>query len=250
MSAAQTTKAEGVAVKIAHVSKRFGELTALSDVSLAIAPGLVQCLIGPSGAGKSTLLRCIGGSETADEGTILIDGEPIDPGIAGKRLVIGMVSQLPELFEHMTALQHILEGPLAQLKLSRREIVAEAIAALERGGLADRRDSYPSELSGGQRRRLVLARWLAARPRLILLDEPTAGLDPNAAGEMLDVMRGLAGSGLTMILATHELGFVRDVADDVAVMIGGEIVEHGSPQTLLTAPRQARTRDFLAALPR
>lgn len=249
MSAAQTTKADGAAVTIAHVGKRFGELAALSNVSLAIAPGMIQCLIGPPGAGKSTLLRCIGGSETADQGTIQIDGEPIKPSIAGQRLVVGMVPQRPELFDHMTALQHILEGPLAELKLSRREIVAEAMAALERAGLADRRDSYPSELSGGQRQRLALARVLAARPRLMLLDEPTAGLDPGAAGEVLDVMRGLVTSGATLIVATHELGFVREVADGVAFMDSGEIVEQGPPQSILSAPIQARTRDFLATLP-
>lgn len=246
MSAAQTTKAEGVAVTIAHVSKRFGERTALSDVSLAVAPGAIQCIIGPPGAGKSTLLRCIGGSETADEGTIRIDVEPIEPGIEGQRLVVGMVPQRPELFDHMTALQHILEGSLAELKLSRREIVAAALTALELVRLADRRDSYPSELSAGQRRRLAIARALAARPRLMLLDEPTAGLDPDAASEVLDVMRDLAGLGLTMIVVTHERGFIREAAGDVAFMDAGEIVEHGPPQTMLTAPRQERTRDFLA----
>ncbi|WP_306225352.1 amino acid ABC transporter ATP-binding protein [Bosea beijingensis] len=247
MSAAQITKA-GAAVAIAHVSKRFGEVKALSDVSLAVAPGAILCLIGRPGAGKSTLLRCIGGSEAIDEGTIQIDGASIEAETARQGLVVGMVSQRPELFDHMTALQHILEGPLGQLRLSRREIVAEAMAALERAGLADRRDAYPSELSGGERWRLGVARVSAARPRLMLLDEPTAGLDPDTAGEVLAVMRNLATSGLTMIAATHELGFISDVADGVAFMAGGEIVEHGSPQTMLTRPRQARTRDFLAAL--
>lgn len=248
MSAAQIMKTEGAAVTIAHVGKRFGCVKALTDVSLAVGPSMVQCLIGPSGAGKSTLLRCIDGSEAVDEGTIQIDGQSIEAGIAGQPLAVGMVPQRPVLFDHMTALQHILEGPLVRLRLSRREIVAEAMAALEWAGLADRRDSYPSELSGGERQRLAIARALAAKPRLMLFDEPTAGLDPEAAGEVLDVMRSLAGSGLTLIVATHELGFISEVADDVAFMDAGEIVEQGVPQAMLTAPRQGRTRDFLATL--
>jgi polar amino acid transport system ATP-binding protein len=248
VSAAQTTKTEGAAVTIAHVGKRFGGVQALADVSLAVAPGTILCIIGPSGAGKSTLLRCIDGSETADEGTIQIDGQSIETGTAGQHLAVGMVPQRPALFDHMTALQHILEGPLARLKLSRREIVAEAMAALERVGLPDRRDAYPNELSGGQQRRLAVARALAAKPRLMLLDEPTAGLDPDAAGEVLDVMRGLAGSGLTLIVATHEIGFIKEVGDDVAFMDGGEIVEIGAPRSILAAPKQTRLHEFLASL--
>ncbi|BCB18419.1 ABC transporter ATP-binding protein [Bosea sp. ANAM02] len=247
MGAAQITKA-GAAVAIAHASKRFRAVQALRDVSLAIGPGMVQCFIGPAGAGKSTLLRCIGGSEAVDEGTITIDGELIGREGAGTRHVIGTVPQPPELFDHMTALQHILEGPLALLRRSRRDTVVEAMAALERVGLADRRDSYPSELSGGARQRLAIARALAAKPRLMLLDEPTAGLDPEEAGEVLAMMRNFVGSGLTLIVATHDIGFVREVADDVAFMDTGEIVERGRPEELIAAPKQARTRDFLATL--
>lgn len=247
MSAAQTMKA-GAAVSIAHASKRFGALKALNDLSLTVGPGMVQCLIGPSGAGKSTLLHCIGSGEAIDEGAIAIDEEPIGREGVGTHRTIGMVPQHPELFDHMTALQHVIEGPLALLRRSRRDMVTEAMAALERVGLADRRDSYPSELSGGQRQRLAIARELAAKPRLMLFDEPTAGLDREAGREVLNVMRELAGSGLTLIVATHELGFVRDVADDVAFMDGGVIVEQGPPQNVLSAPKQARTRDFLASL--
>jgi polar amino acid transport system ATP-binding protein len=246
VSAAQTTKAEGAAVTIAHLGKRFSALTALNNVSLSIGPGEVLCLVGPPGAGKSTLLRCIGGSEAIDQGTMEVDGEPI--GSVSVRHVIGMVSQQPDMFDHMTALQHIIEGPLALLRRPRREVAVAAMAALERVGLAERRDSYPSELSGGQRQRVAIARALAARPRLILFDEPTAGLDPVAAGEVRDVMRDLAGSGLTMIVATHELGFVSEAADDVAFMAGGEIVERGPPSSILGAPALARTRDFLSTL--
>ena len=249
MSAAQITKAEGAAVAITRVSKRFGPQIALNNVSLAVEPGQVQCIIGPPGAGKSTLLRCIGQSEAIDQGSIEIDGEPVEPGGVRRHPAIGMVSQRWELLDHMTALQHVIEGPLALLRRPRREIVMEAMAALERVGLADRRDSYPSELPGGQRQRLAIARALAARPRLMLLDEPMAGPDPDAAGEVLDVIRGLAGSGLTMIVATHEPGFLREVADDIAFMEGGEIVEQGAPRIILVAAKQARTRDFVATLP-
>lgn len=248
MSAAQIRRDESVIVTIAHVSKVFGEVKALNDVSLSIPAGTVQCLIGPPGAGKSTLLRCIGQRETIDKGAIQIDGALIEPGIARSCIATGMVSQRPDLFDHMTVLQHIIEGPLAMIKRPRREIVAEAMAALERVGLADRRDSYPSELSGGQRQRVAIARALGTRPGLMLFDEPTAGLDPEVAGEVLDAMRQLAGSGLTMIVATHELGFVREIAQGVAFMAGGEIVEQGPPQRVLAAPGQARTRDFLATL--
>lgn len=249
MSAAQTTKAEGAAVTITRVSKRFGRQAALNDVSLAVGSGQVQCIIGPPGAGKSTLLRCIGQSEAIDQGSIEIDGEPVEPESVRRHPTIGMVSQRPEFLDHMTALQHVIEGPLALLRRPRREIVIEAMAALERVGLADRRDSYPGELSGGQRQRLAIARALATRPRLMVLDEPTAGLDPVAAGEVLDVIRELAGSGLTMIVVTHEPNFLREIADDVAFMDDGELVEQGAPRTILVAPKQARTRDFVAALP-
>jgi len=249
LSAAQTTKAEGAAVTITRVSKRFGSQPALIDVSLAVGSGQVQCIIGPPGAGKSTLLRCIGQSEAFDQGSIEIDGEPVEPESVRRHPAIGMVPQRPELLDHMTALQHVIEGPLALLRRPRREIVMEAMAALERVGLADRRDSYPGELSGGQRQRLAIARALAARPRLMLLDEPTAGLDPDAAGEVLDVIRELAGLGLTLIVVTHEPGFLREVADDIAFMDGGEIVEQGAPRIILVAAKQARTRNFVAALP-
>jgi polar amino acid transport system ATP-binding protein len=248
VSAAQNIKAESVIVTIAHVSKVFGAVKALNDVSLSVAAGTVQCLIGPPGAGKSTLLRCISQHETIDRGAIRIDGALIEPGGARPCIATDMVSQRPDLFDHLTVLQHIIEGPLAMIKQPRRQAVAEAMAALERVGLADRRDSYPGELSGGQRQRVAIARVVAARSGLMLFDEPTAGIDPEAAGEVLDVLSQLAVSGLTMIVATHELNFVREVAEGVAFMAGGEIVEQGPPRRVLVAPEQARTRDFLATL--
>jgi len=258
---ANTAMADRAIVTIANVSKLFGDLKALNDVSLSIEPGTVQCIIGPSGSGKSTLLRCINQLEKIDQGAIRVDGELIgyrrvgdelheltDPEIARQRLVTGMVFQRFNLFNHMTALQNIIEGPLTVLKRPRKEIVAEAMALLERVGLADKRDSYPSELSGGQQQRVAIARALAMKPKLMLFDEPTSALDPELVGEVLNVMRDLAASGMTMIVVTHELGFAREVANDVVFMDKGEIVEQGPPQTVLVAPKQARTRDFIAAV--
>ncbi len=262
MSAVETTaKADSAIVTIANVSKLFGDLKALNNVSLSIEPGTVQCIIGPSGSGKSTLLRCINQLEKIDQGAIRVDGELIgyrrvgdelheltDPEVARQRLVTGMVFQRFNLFNHMTALQNIIEGPLTVLKRPRKEIVAEATALLERVGLAEKRDSYPSELSGGQQQRIAIARALAMKPKLMLFDEPTSALDPELVGEVLNVMRDLAASGMTMIVVTHELGFAREVAGDVVFMDKGEIVEQGPPQTVLVAPKQARTRDFIAAV--
>jgi polar amino acid transport system ATP-binding protein len=262
MSTAENpAKADSAIVTIANVSKIFGELKALNNVSLSIEPGTVQCIIGPSGSGKSTLLRCINQLEKIDKGAIRVDGELIgyrrvgdelheltDPEIARQRLVTGMVFQRFNLFNHMTALQNIIEGPLTVLKQPRKQIIAEAVALLERVGLADKRDSYPSELSGGQQQRIAIARALAMKPKLMLFDEPTSALDPELVGEVLNVMRDLAASGMTMIVVTHELGFAREVASDVVFMDKGEIVEQGPPQTVLVSPRQARTRDFIAAV--
>ena len=237
------------AVTIANVSKLFGQFRALNNVSLAIQPGTVQCIIGPSGSGKSTLLRCINQLEKIDKGVIHVDGELIgyrrvgdelyeltESEIARQRLLTGMVFQRFNLFNHMTALQNIIEGPLTVLKRPRKEIVAEAMALLDRVGLADKLDSYPSELSGGQQQRIAIARALAMKPKLLLFDEPTSALDPELVGEVLAVMRDLAATGMTMIVVTHELGFAREVASDVVFIDRGEIVEQGPPQTVLVAP--------------
>ncbi len=258
---ANMAMADNAIVTIANVSKFFGDLKALNDVSLSVEPGMVQCIIGPSGSGKSTLLRCINQLEKIDQGAIRVDGELIgyrrvgdelheltDPEIARQRLVTGMVFQRFNLFNHMTALQNIIEGPLTVLKQPRKQIVAEAMALLERVGLAEKRDAYPSELSGGQQQRIAIARSLAMNPDVMLFDEPTSALDPELVGEVLNVMRDLAASGMTMIVVTHELGFAREVAGDVVFMDKGEIVEQGPPQTVLVAPKQARTRDFIAAV--
>ncbi|PZR90603.1 MAG: ectoine/hydroxyectoine ABC transporter ATP-binding protein EhuA [Stutzerimonas stutzeri] len=248
-------------VVAASVTKQFGPLKALNNVSLSVMPGAVQCIIGPSGSGKSTLLRCINQLEKIDAGAITVAGELIgyrrvgnelhelsDAEIARQRLKTGMVFQRFNLFNHMTVLQNIIEGPLTVLKRPRREIVAEAMALLERVGLSEKRDSYPIELSGGQQQRIAIARALAMKPQVMLFDEPTSALDPELVGEVLNVMRDLAASGMTMIVVTHELGFAREVASDVVFMDKGEIVEQGPPQQVLVAPSQARTRDFIAAV--
>jgi len=217
------------------VTKRFGALTALDTVSLSVMPGAVQCIVGPSGSGKSTLLRCIGHFETIDAGTITVAGELIDHRrveIASQRLKTSMIFQNPDLPDQMTVLQNLIEGPLTLLKRPRREIVAESMALLERVGLAEKRDSYPSELSGGQQQRVAIARALAMKPLVMLFDEPTSALHPEHVGEVLAVMRDLAATGMTMIVATHELDFVREVASDIAVMDKGVIVEQGPPPQL------------------
>ena len=244
-----------------QVVKRFGTLKALNGVSIAIAPGTVQCIIGPSGSGKSTFLRCLNQIEKIDGGAILIDGELIgyrrvgdelhelsDSEIARQRLTTGMVFQRFNLFGHMTALENIVEGPVTVLRRPRREAVEEAQALLARVGLADKRDAYPIELSGGQQQRVAIARALAMRPKIMLFDEPTSALDPELVGEVLAVMRDLARTGMTMIVVTHELGFAREVASDVVFMDRGEIVESGAPEALLVHPQQPRTRDFISAV--
>jgi polar amino acid transport system ATP-binding protein len=221
----------------------------------------VLCIVGPSGSGKSTLLRCINQLERIDSGAIWVDGQLIgyrrvgdklyeltDAEIARQRLTSGMVFQRFNLFQHMTALENITEGPVTVQKRRRNEVIDEAMALLERVGLSAKRDAYPSELSGGQQQRVAIARALAMKPKLMLFDEPTSALDPELVGEVLAVMRDLARSGMTMIVVTHELGFAREVANEVVFMDRGAIVERGSPQEVLVHPKQQRTRDFIAAV--
>ncbi|MCB8819436.1 amino acid ABC transporter ATP-binding protein [Microvirga rosea] len=248
-------------VVAADVRKAFGTVQALDGVSIEIPAGQVLCIVGPSGSGKSTLLRCINQLERIDSGAIWVDGELIgyrrvgdklyeltDAEIARQRLTSGMVFQRFNLFQHLTALENIIEGPLIVQKRRRNEVVGEAMALLERVGLSAKRDAYPSELSGGQQQRVAIARALAMKPKLMLFDEPTSALDPELVGEVLAVMRDLAHSGMTMIVVTHELGFAREVANEVAFMDRGAIVERGSPQEVLVHPKQQRTRDFIAAV--
>jgi polar amino acid transport system ATP-binding protein len=248
-------------VVAANVRKAFGSVQALDGVSIEIPAGQVLCIVGPSGSGKSTLLRCINQLERVDSGAIWVDGELIgyrrvgnklyeltDAEIARQRLSSGMVFQRFNLFQHMTALENIVEGPVIVQKRRRNEVSDEAMALLKRVGLSEKRDAYPSELSGGQQQRVAIARALAMKPKLMLFDEPTSALDPELVGEVLTVMRDLARSGMTMIVVTHELGFAREVANEVVFMDRGAIVERGSPQEVLVHPKQQRTRDFIAAV--
>jgi polar amino acid transport system ATP-binding protein len=243
------------------VHKYFGALHALGGISLEVAPAEILCIIGPSGSGKSTFLRCINQLERIDDGAIWVDGAlagyrrvgdslyPLsDREIARQRLASGMVFQRFNLFAHMTALENIIEGPVTVQKRRRGEAVDEALALLDRVGLADKRDAYPAQLSGGQQQRVAIARALAMRPKLMLFDEPTSALDPELVGEVLAVMRDLAVSRMTMIVVTHELGFAREVANRVVFMDGGRIVEAGTPQDILNHPQHQRTRDFIAAV--
>jgi polar amino acid transport system ATP-binding protein len=248
-------------VVAAEIHKHFGSLHALQGVSIEVEPGEVLCIIGPSGSGKSTLLRCINQLESVDDGAVWVDGELAgfrregdrlyaltDREVARQRLASGMVFQRFNLFAHMTVLANIIEGPVTVQKRPKAQVVAEATALLQRVGLADKRDAYPAELSGGQQQRIAIARALAMKPKLMLFDEPTSALDPELVGEVLAVMRDLAASGMTMIVVTHELGFAREVAGRVVFMDRGRIVEMGPPQQVLGSPREARTRDFIAAV--
>ena len=247
-------------VSIINVSKRFGALQALDEVSLEIPRGAVQCIIGPSGSGKSTLLRCINQLEPTDSGAIFLEDELLgferkgdkllelsEGQIAGQRKKTGTVFQRFNLFQHMTARENIVEGPLRVLHRPRGEVMDEAVALLERVGLADKSGAYPAELSGGQQQRVAIARALAMRPKLLLFDEPTSALDPELVGEVLAVMHDLARTGMTMIVVTHELAFARDAASNVVFMDRGRIVEQGLPSKILTEPSEQRTRDFIGA---
>ena len=246
-------------VRFLNVHKSFGSLEVLKGINFRVEAGQVACLIGPSGSGKSTLLRCVNHLETCTGGTILVDGEMIGYDVHGDRLIearrhevnerrsrIGMVFQSFNLFGHMTALENVMIGPVKLRKVSKQEAREEATILLAKVGLADRLDYYPSQLSGGQQQRVAIARALSMKPDLMLFDEPTSALDPELVGEVLDTMKVLARSGMTMIVVTHEMGFAREVADVVAFMDGGVIVEHGEPDDIINNPQHERTKVFLS----
>ena len=248
-------------VAIRHVEKSFGTHRALDGISLDVQRGEVLCLIGASGSGKTTLLRCVNQLTPIDAGGIWLDDEllgvretadrlhRLPPAhIARQRLKTGMVFQRFNLFQHLTALQNVTEGPIQVQRRPPADARDEAMDLLRRVGLAEKAGSYPAQLSGGQQQRVAIARALAMRPMLMLFDEPTSALDPELVGKVLAVMRGLAQSGMTMIVVTHELGFARAVADTVAYMDHGAIVEAGPPADVLATPREARTRAFLSAV--
>ena len=241
------------------VHKRFGRLEVLRGIDLAVQRSEVMCVIGPSGSGKSTFLRCINHLEQINAGRLYVDGvlvgyrqrgdklyELRESEVAQQRIGVGMVFQHFNLFPHMTALGNVVEAPLRVKKESKREVHERARALLDRVGLADKADSYPSQLSGGQQQRVAIARALAMRPKLMLFDEPTSALDPELVGEVLDVMRGLAETGMTMVVVTHEMGFAREVGDELVFMDAGVVVEAGPPREVLANPQHERTRSFLS----
>jgi ABC-type polar amino acid transport system, ATPase component len=242
-----------------QVWKSFGKLDVLKGIDLVVRPRETIVLLGPSGGGKSTFLRCINHLEKIDAGRLSVDGELMGyrqrrdvlhemktNDVARQRAKIGMVFQRFNLFPHRTALENVMEGPIHVKRVPRAEAERDAVALLGRVGLGEKLDSYPAQLSGGQQQRVAIARALALRPKVMLFDEPTSALDPELVGEVLDVMKQLARDGMTMIVVTHEMGFAREVADGVALIDGGVIVESGPPNEVLVKPKQERTKLFLS----
>ena len=238
----------GRALRLEEIRKSFGENEVLKGVDLVVAEHEVVCLIGASGSGKSTLLRCVNLLEKVDAGRILLHGEEItrrDVDVNRVRRGIGIVFQAYNLFPHMSVLGNVTLAPQKVLQKPKAEAEAEAVALLERFGLADKRDEYPDRLSGGQQQRVAIVRALAMRPELMLLDEVTSALDPELVAEVLSVIRELAEGGMTMLIATHEMGFARDIASRVCFLDDGLILEQGLPHEILTNPKQPRTQQFL-----
>jgi len=248
-------------IEIRDLHKRFGSVEVLKGIDLDIEAGKVVVVIGPSGSGKSTLLRCINHLERPDGGYVRVGGEFVGYRVVGDRLhevreqdlcaaraAIGMVFQRFNLFQNMTVLDNVTLAPRLARGGDGQEAERKAMALLERVGLAGKKDRYPNRLSGGEQQRVAIARALAMEPRVMLFDEATSALDPELVGEVLDVMRGLARDGMTMVVVTHEITFARDVADEVVFMDRGVVAERGPPSQVLQAPREARTREFLARL--
>jgi polar amino acid transport system ATP-binding protein len=236
------------ALVLEGVRKAFGKLEVLRGIDLSVAEHEVVCLIGASGSGKSTLLRCVNLLEPIDAGRIVVHGQEIGNGrvdVNRVRRGIGIVFQSFNLFPHMTVLRNVTLAPREVLGVPRRQAEEEARALLTRFGLADKVDEYPDRLSGGQQQRAAIVRALAMKPRLMLLDEVTSALDPELVAEVLDVIRGLAAGGMTMLIATHEMGFARDIAARVCFLDEGVILEQGPPEQLFSAPQEARTQQFL-----
>jgi polar amino acid transport system ATP-binding protein len=253
------TDATAPMVEAIGVHKYYGSNLVVKGIDLTVAQGEVMCLLGPSGSGKSTFLRCINHLEKINAGSISVGGELVgyrehngrlhelnDAEIATRRSEIGMVFQQFNLFPHMTVLENLIEAPVQVRKEKVKVASDRAREILDRVGLADKADAYPRSLSGGQQQRVAIARALTMRPKLMLFDEPTSALDPELVGEVLDVMRGLAADGMTMIVVTHEISFAREVADTVTFMDAGAVVETGPPDQVLGDPKHERTRSFLA----
>ncbi len=243
------------------VRKWFGSNEVLKSITLGVEKGQVMCLLGPSGSGKSTFLRCINHLESIDGGRISVDRELVGyvqrgeklyemkpREIARQRRHIGMVFQRFNLFPHLTALDNVVEAPVGVSKIDKTKAREQATVLLERVGLGDKAKAYPAELSGGQQQRVAIARALAMEPKLMLFDEPTSALDPELVGDVLDVMRDLAESGMTMIVVTHEIGFAREVGDSLVFMDGGIVVESGDPKSVIDNPQHERTKAFLRSV--
>jgi general L-amino acid transport system ATP-binding protein len=253
-------KERAMLVEIAHLTKKFGRFTALDDISLNVAKGEKLVVVGPSGSGKSTLLRCINGLEAFDAGAITVAGNHLAPGdpadgprgqrrdLDAVRRRVGMVFQQFNLFPHMTVLENLTLALIWVAKLSRAQARDEAMAYLERVRIAEQADKYPRQLSGGQQQRVAIARALCMKPDLMLFDEPTSALDPEMVAEVLDVMTELANEGMTMLCATHEMGFARTVADTMIFMDKGEIVETAPAADFFANPAEARTQAFLSRI--
>ncbi|OEJ33696.1 ectoine/hydroxyectoine ABC transporter ATP-binding protein EhuA [Streptomyces subrutilus] len=252
MTAQPMVKAEGV-------HKSYGAAHILRGIDLEVAPREVFCLVGPSGSGKSTFLRCINHLERINAGRLSVDGQLVgykqkgdklyelkDSEVAAQRRDIGMVFQRFNLFPHMTAIENVMEAPVMVKGESKAVARERAVRLLDRVGLGDKGGNYPTQLSGGQQQRVAIARALAMEPKLMLFDEPTSALDPELVGDVLDVMRDLAESGMTMIVVTHEMGFAREVGDNLVFMDGGVVVESGHPREVLGNPQHDRTKAFLS----
>ncbi|NHC41081.1 amino acid ABC transporter ATP-binding protein [Bacillus sp. MM2020_1] len=238
-------------IEIENVHKSFNQLEVLKGINLQVYPGEVVALIGSSGSGKSTLLRCLNGLETLSSGRISIDGTELNyspRSIQQIRREVGMVFQQFNLFPHLTVLQNIIEAPIQALKKPKAEAVEKAIVLLERVGLKDKKDVYPRKLSGGQQQRVAIARAMAMNPKIMLFDEPTSALDPELVSEVLNVMKGLAEEGMTMLIVTHEMKFAREVADRVIYMCDGIIEEQGVPAQLFSNPASDRLKSFLKSV--
>ncbi|MFF0827075.1 amino acid ABC transporter ATP-binding protein [Brevibacillus sp. NPDC003359] len=235
-------------IRVQNLKKSFGKVEVLKDVTLQVGKGEVVVLIGASGSGKSTLIRCINFLEIKDGGEIYIEGKSIDPkkdDLTKVRQKVGMVFQHFNLFPHKTVLENVMEAPLIAKKADKEATKQEALQLLQKVGLSEKADVYPASLSGGQKQRVAIARSLAMKPAIMLFDEPTSALDPELVGEVLETMKQLAQEGMTMIIVTHEMGFAKEVADWVAFMNQGKIIEMARPQEIFNNPKEERTREFL-----
>ena len=241
-------------LQVEHIAKTFGERQVLEDVNLQVNQGDVVVILGPSGSGKTTFLRCLNHLEKADNGRLTLAGKAYDLAKLSKKDILeirqktAFVFQHYNLFANKTALENILEGLIVARKVPKEQALKRAESALEKVGLLAYKDYYPSQLSGGQQQRIGIARAIAVKPEVILLDEPTSALDPELVGDVLDVLKQLAGEGVTMVVVTHEMGFARDVANHVIFMDGGRIVEENNPHDFFSRPQEERTKQFLARI--